>query len=304
MNKHLHVVLSASLFSRYSAIPVLASLSQKRCFQTAREVLQFYFRYVILALFLHFWRTSVWYPALRPIWLWPHDPSSATSRGFQDKDRGFQDKDRKEGSPTPARGASAEPAGVGTNRAPKPPVPGRRRPARPNRGAGAGEAGTTRGPIGQSPARLANHRAEALLWVLIGFGGDAHHTGLGPLHGSGLDGGRRRTRGLRGGAELLQSCVGRSWCGAHAWESHGAAGHGGELRGVGAAGGGGEEPMAAFPELAAAAEVAAPFLGGGFAFSPRREREATPRPVFPLPLLPLIHLQRWVCSSFFFIYEA
>lgn len=51
---------------------------------------------------------------------------------------------------------------------------------------------------------------------------------------------------------------------AHEWrQSRGAAGHGGGLRGVGAAGGGGEEPMAAFPELAAAAEVAAPFWGGG-----------------------------------------
>ena len=60
-------------------------------------------------------------------------------------------------------------------------------------------------------ARLANRRTEALLYFLIGLGGDAHHTGIDPLLGFDPDGGPRRTRALGSRAEVLQ-CVGRSWC--------------------------------------------------------------------------------------------
>lgn len=62
-------------------------------------------------------------------------------------------------------------------------------------------------------------------------------------------------------------------------------GYGGGLCGVGAAGGGGKEPVAACPEPAAAAEVTAPFRGILLSVWAREGDVPTPSPSFFSPYL-------------------
>lgn len=86
------------------------------------------------------------------------------------------------------------------------------------------------------------------------------------------------------------------------WRAAGLQGHGGGLCGVGAAGGGGKEPVAAFPEPAAAAEVTAPFVGI-LCFPSGHRVETSPYPVLPfLPPYPSSTLQLSVWL-YFSIYE-